>query len=56
MINSDIKRNARLGVVFDIDMETCDQCGGSVKVNACIENQIIIDKILANLEYKGERS
>ncbi len=56
MINSDIKRNACLGVVSNIDMETCDQCGGSVKVIACIEDQIIIDKILSHLEHKGELS
>jgi hypothetical protein len=26
----------RLKKVFNIDIETCDQCGGSVKVIACM--------------------
>ena len=28
--------------------------GGSVKVIACIEDQVVIDKILLHLETKGE--
>jgi hypothetical protein len=49
----------RLKRVFNIDVETCDHCGGSVKVIAdtsdrCIEDQSIIDKILSHLEKKGE--
>ena len=43
----------RLKRVFNIDVETCVQCGGSVKVIACIEDQPVIDKILAHLEIKG---
>lgn len=43
----------RLKRVFNIDVETCVQCGGSVKVIACIEDQPVIDKILAHLEKKG---
>ena len=49
----------RLKRVFNIDVETCDHCGGSVKVIAdtsdhCIEDQAVIDKILSHLEIKGE--
>jgi len=44
----------RLKRVFNIDVETCAQCGGSIKVIACIEDQVVIDKILLHLEIKGE--
>jgi hypothetical protein len=44
----------RLKSVVNIDVETCVQCGGSVKVIACIEDQPVIDKILSHLEKKGE--
>jgi hypothetical protein len=43
----------RLKRVFNIDMETCAHCGGPVKVIACIEDQVVIDKILFHLEKKG---
>ena len=39
----------RLKRVFNIEIETCSRCGGSVRVIACIEDQHIIDKILAHL-------
>ncbi len=44
----------RLKRVFNIGVETCAQCGGSVKVIAdtsdrCIEDQVVIDKILLHL-------
>ena len=35
----------RLRRVFNIDIETCGRCGGTVKVIACIEDQDIIDKV-----------
>jgi hypothetical protein len=38
--------------VFDIDIEVWGHCGGSVKVIACIENQDVIDRILAHLRQK----
>ena len=44
----------RLKRVFNIDVDTCTHCGGSVKVIACIEDQQIIDKILSHLK-KNER-
>ena len=52
---SSIQRHAamtwaqRLKRVFNIDIEVCSRCGGSVKVIACIEEQDVIDRILAHL-------
>ena len=45
----------RLKRVFNIDIEVCGHCGGSVKVIACIEDQDVIDSILAHLREKGTR-
>lgn len=42
----------RLKRVFNIDVETCARCGGPIKVVACIEDQSVIDKILAHLRDK----
>jgi hypothetical protein len=42
---------ARLnGAAIRIDIEVCGRCGGSVRVIACIEDQEIIDRILAHLQ------
>jgi hypothetical protein len=38
---------------LDIDVETCDQCGGAVKVIACIEDAMVIKKILDHLEKQA---
>ena len=35
--------------VFAIDIETCTVCGGSMKVIACIEDPMVIKKILTHL-------
>jgi hypothetical protein len=43
----------RLKRVFDIDIETCSVCGGSMKVIACIEDPLVIKKILTHLRGKG---
>ena len=43
----------RLKRVFDIDVETCGVCGGAAKVIACIEDAVVIQKILAHLEEKA---
>ena len=40
--------------VFKIDIETCDHCGGAVKVIASIEDPIVIKKILAHLDRRAE--
>jgi hypothetical protein len=42
----------RLKRVFNIDIETCRACGGTVKVIACIRDPTIIDKILTHLQEK----
>jgi hypothetical protein len=40
--------------VFNIDIETCRECGGAVKVIACIEDPVVIQKILDHLKEKPE--
>ena len=44
----------RLKRVFNIDIETCGRCGGSLKVIACIEDQDIIDRILTHLRRREQ--
>jgi hypothetical protein len=39
----------RLKRVFNIDIEVCSRCGGSVRVIAFIEDQDVIDRVLAHL-------
>ena len=36
--------------VFNIDITTCPTCGGAMKVIACIEDPIVIRKILDHLD------
>ena len=43
----------RLKRVFNIDIETCSKCGGAVRVIACIEDPVVIDKILTHLDKKA---
>ena len=43
----------RLKRVFDIDIETCNECGGDVLIIASIEDPVVIQKILAHLDKKG---
>ncbi len=43
----------RLKRVFKIDIETCEQCGGAVKMIASIEDPIVIKQILAHLELRA---
>ncbi len=44
----------RLKRVINIDIEVCGRCGGSVRVIACIEDQDIIDRILAHLRDREQ--
>ena len=44
----------RLKRVFKIDIETCDQCGGTVKVIACIEDPAVVKRILDYLQKRLE--
>jgi hypothetical protein len=43
----------RLNRIFHIDIETCAECGGVVKVIACIEDPMLINKILLHLDQKA---
>jgi hypothetical protein len=40
----------RLKRVFNIEIETCSECGGDVKIIASIEDPAVIQKILAHLD------
>ena len=40
----------RLKRVFSIDIETCGECGGDVKIIASIEDPAVIQKILAHMD------
>ena len=39
----------RLKRVFAIEIETCEKCGGKVKIIASIEDSEVIEKILKHL-------
>jgi len=43
----------RLKRVFNIEIETCGECGGDMRIIASIEDPIVIQKILAPLDKKG---
>jgi hypothetical protein len=43
----------RLKRVFNIDIETCSVCGGAMRIIACIEDPVVIEKILAHLDAKA---
>ncbi len=45
----------RLKRVFNIDISTCDQCGGNVKIIACIEDPVVINKILSYLHSQSDK-
>ena len=42
----------RLKRVFGIDIETCERCGGKVKVIAGIEDSAVVAHILKHLKQK----
>ena len=42
----------RLKRVFNIDIETCSNCGGEVRIIACIEDPAVINQILAHLDQR----
>ena len=42
----------RLKRVFDIDIENCSECGGDIRIIACIEDPEVIRKILAHVDEK----
>lgn len=43
----------RLKRVFNIDIETCEKCKGPVKIIACVEDPVVIEKILKHLNGKA---
>jgi hypothetical protein len=43
----------RLKPVSNIDIKTCKQCGGALKVTASIEVPVVIEKILSYLKDKN---
>lgn len=43
----------RLKRVFNIDIETCRECGGAVRIIACIDDPVVIEKILTHLKEKA---
>ena len=43
----------RLKQVFGIDIETCERCGGKVKVMASIEAPAVITPILKHLQQQA---
>lgn len=40
----------RLRRVFRIDVQTCPKCGGTMKIIACIDEEVVIEKILAHID------
>ena len=46
-------RAQRLKRVFNKDIEVCDICGKKVKLIACIEDPVVIKKILAHLKEQA---
>ena len=45
----------RLTRVFGIAIETCSVCGGTMRIIACIEDAMVIEKILAHLDAHRAR-
>jgi hypothetical protein len=43
----------RLKRVFNIDIEICPKCAGALRIIACIEDPVVIDKILTHLDKKA---
>jgi hypothetical protein len=44
--------SVRLKRAFNIDVNTCEKCGGAVRVIACIEDPVVIKKILGGMQSK----
>jgi len=43
----------RLRRVFAIDIETCPECGGKLRVIACIEEPALIAQILTHVQRRA---
>ena len=46
----------RLKRAFNIDIETCEACGGAVKIIACIDDPVIIKKILQHRDQQFQKN
>ncbi|MCP5320527.1 MAG: hypothetical protein H7A12_06850 [Pseudomonadales bacterium] len=46
----------RLKRVFDIDVASCVRCGGAVRVIASIEDPALIERMLAHVRERAQRS
>ncbi len=46
----------RLKRVFHIDIDTCEHCGGAVKIIASIEDPTVIQTILDHVEKTARRT
>ncbi len=44
----------RLKLVFAIDIETCSDCGGTLRVIACIEEPWLIRRISGHVQQREE--
>jgi len=44
----------RLKRVFKIDVETCSECGGDVRIIASSEDPAVVQKILAHLDDSAQ--
>jgi len=44
----------RLRRVFAIDIETCPECGGKLRVIACIEEPALVARILGHVQQRLE--
>ncbi|MEN8133034.1 MAG: hypothetical protein ABFS45_23215 [Pseudomonadota bacterium] len=43
----------KIGALGDIDIEICRACDGAVRIIVCIEDPVVIEKILAHLKEKA---
>jgi hypothetical protein len=43
----------RLKRVFALDIENCLECGGTLRIIACIEDPAVMRKILAHLDAQA---
>ena len=46
--------SARLKRAFNIDVKICEACGGAVKLIACIDDPVVINKILDHLKLQQD--
>jgi hypothetical protein len=46
-------RHGNFGAGYTLDLQSCEGCGGQVRVIACVEDPLVIGKILAHRETRG---